>query len=748
MDGMFKDWKIEKCIGKGSFGKVYEIHREDFGHVYKAALKVIKIPQERAEVETAINDGMTAENVTEYFYGMVEKIVEEFALMSRLKGNSTIVSYEDHHVEKNADGFGWTIYIRMELLTPLYQYIKTNQVTVKDIIQLGIDMCQALEICQKYNIIHRDIKPENIFVSDLGTFKLGDFGIARELEKTSSGLSKVGTKSYMAPEVYKGTEYNSSVDIYSLGVVLYRFLNNNRLPFMPPAPQAIKYSDKEKADIMRMSGQKMPKPCNAGGRLAEIVLKACEYNPKDRYDNAREMRKALEAIMYSETEKAIVYPRGDVLENSRAEYVSESVAVGKKEKELGLNRAEEEREGTQYLFAQKKAAEHPKEIRDADKAEQVRKSGNVRSFETVRQKGDGDKSEFAKENGSVGKSEQCSVNKAGNRLEQDRDRRIVNKTKSEQGKADKSINRSVSKTEQRKENNSANKSERDSAGKSANKSEYAKESRNINKPKAGEKQPGRQGQKKAEGSGVSKRKPHKKLAIGMGGVILLAAACVFLYQGLDSPDEQSLENPLEGRRITTTKKQIDMYTQPPKITEPPSYSLVDIVGKTKDQALQTLNAQNNAKVECREKYSDDVKKGIVIAQSPKAGERFYVTTDTKKYRVLQKVVLTVSKGEKPAVVPDLTGKTLKRAQAILEKRGLRVKIKGYVYSNWVKNGGVVYQSITSGKKVKRGCVIVLTLSKGKKTTYVAPTPAPTPVLAPSTPKRSNTVRDIELPEGF
>ena len=101
MDGMFKDWTIEKCIGKGSFGKVYEIHREDFGHTYKAALKVIKIPQERAEIESAINDGMTEENVTEYFYGMVEKIVEEFALMSKLKGNSTIVSYEDHHVDTN-----------------------------------------------------------------------------------------------------------------------------------------------------------------------------------------------------------------------------------------------------------------------------------------------------------------------------------------------------------------------------------------------------------------------------------------------------------------------------------------------------------------------------------------------------------------------------------------------------------------------------------------------------------------------
>lgn len=90
----------------------------------------------------------------------------------------------------------------------------------------------ALEYCQCQNIIHRDIKPENIFVSRFGEFKLGDFGIARE---TGSALRadypKKGTFSYMAPEMYKGEEYDARVDIYSLGIVLYKLCNHNRLPF-------------------------------------------------------------------------------------------------------------------------------------------------------------------------------------------------------------------------------------------------------------------------------------------------------------------------------------------------------------------------------------------------------------------------------------------------------------------------------------------------------------------------------------
>ena len=183
METGFKDWNIEQCIGEGAFGKVYKIVRKDFGHTYEAALKVIEIPRNQTELRSVCNQGMSKEEVKEYFKSIVENIVKEFALMSKIKGNSNIVSYEDHAVVEKPDGLGWTIYIRMELLTPLYEYAKNVKMTVRDVVQMGIDLCKALEICQKYHIIHRDIKPENIFVSDVGTYKLGDFGIARILER-------------------------------------------------------------------------------------------------------------------------------------------------------------------------------------------------------------------------------------------------------------------------------------------------------------------------------------------------------------------------------------------------------------------------------------------------------------------------------------------------------------------------------------------------------------------------------------
>lgn len=310
-DVVFGSWMLERKIGEGSFGQVYEASRKEFGETYKAAVKIITIPQSESEIKSACAEGMDDLSITTYFRSFVEEIVQEFALMAKLKGNSNIVSYEDHTVIEHSSGIGWDILIRMELLTPLVDYIQQHPLTRMDVIKLGVDLTKALELCQKYNIVHRDIKPENIFVSEAGDYKLGDFGIARTVEKTTGGLSKKGTYTYMAPEVYKDEPYGSSVDIYSLGLVMYRLLNENRAPFLPAYPAPITHSARESALARRISGAALPAPKSADGRLAEIVLKACAYQPKDRYSSPMQMRAELEAIQYSQSEARVIYPGGD-----------------------------------------------------------------------------------------------------------------------------------------------------------------------------------------------------------------------------------------------------------------------------------------------------------------------------------------------------------------------------------------------------------------------------------------------------
>jgi serine/threonine-protein kinase len=206
------------------------------------------------------------------------------------------VTYEDFAVIEKSDSIGFEILIRMELLTEFSAYFGNKSFSVYDVLRLGIDICKALESCRELNIIHRDIKPENIFISSNGDFKLGDFGIARTVEKTMVGLSRKGTYSYMAPEIYNGSKYGFETDIYSLGLVLYKLLNNNRDPFLPNPPAPVMYSDKMESMLKRMQGEQLPAPANADDVLTRILFKACAYEPSERYAHPSELRTALEEV--------------------------------------------------------------------------------------------------------------------------------------------------------------------------------------------------------------------------------------------------------------------------------------------------------------------------------------------------------------------------------------------------------------------------------------------------------------------
>ena len=311
----FGEWRIKRFIGAGSYGRVFEIERRDeFDTVYTGALKAVTIPSSQGELDEILADGMDMNGASTYFRDYVKELNREIALMSKLKGHSNIVSYEDHKMFPHEDGVGWDILIRMELLTPITSYLKQNHTfTRREVIQLGMDLCKALEICQRYNIIHRDIKPANIFISETEDFKLGDFGVARIASASTGASTRAGTVNYMAPEVFRGEKYTSNVDIYSLGLVMYQLLNNNRMPLYPPYPQPMSPAPPARAPAPPHYGPARAPPPHPAGRLAEIVLKACAPDPAQRYDSPTVMRQALEAILYTEGEAKMIYPEGDTV---------------------------------------------------------------------------------------------------------------------------------------------------------------------------------------------------------------------------------------------------------------------------------------------------------------------------------------------------------------------------------------------------------------------------------------------------
>ncbi len=356
---VFGNWTVEEKLGSGSFGTVYKIKREEFGKVYYAAMKVLKIPQDTDEQKRLRSEGMDDASISSYYGQVVQNFIKEIELLSSLDGITNIVDYKDHLIEENGD-FGYTIYIKMQLLQPLSEKILSGDsgvkfLTAKEVVNIGVDICSALEVCEKHNIIHRDIKIDNIFMSSNGDYKLGDFGIARQLEATQGEMSQKGTLSYMAPEIYRGDDYDKTVDIYSLGLLLYRLLNKNRAPFLPEYPSPITFTAKEMANVSRLRGEAIPDIKGISKALNDIVLKACEFSPIKRFQSATEMKRALLAL-----DAAILDSLNEIPEDVSA---TADVPSFEKEDEITIelentpadegttvfNEIEEENEGTTIL---------------------------------------------------------------------------------------------------------------------------------------------------------------------------------------------------------------------------------------------------------------------------------------------------------------------------------------------------------------------------------------------------------------
>lgn len=251
----WSDWKIVKYLGGSADTKVYEIERKVSEKLEKGALKIIS--------------GSVSE---------VESYVQQFRILEELQGQSNIVGYDELTVVPHEDGVGGDVFIRMELLISLPQRLKKDYFD-ENVIKLGVDISNALILCEKEHIIHGNIKPNNILVSKDEEYKLSDFSILKNADITASEKQKTGME-YQAPEVLRGEPYGHTVDIYSLGMVMYWLLNNQTLP---------------------RRDEKLQPPAIGSEKLKEIVMKACESCPEDRYASAQELYDALSALKNKRT---------------------------------------------------------------------------------------------------------------------------------------------------------------------------------------------------------------------------------------------------------------------------------------------------------------------------------------------------------------------------------------------------------------------------------------------------------------
>lgn len=285
---LWENWYIVEELGSGASSVVYRIEAKRENRTDVSALKVEPITLD--DVMYLDEDRKKA-----YLEKKRQAAVNETTIMYKLKKCPYIVGYEDETIMKLQNTEGYVLLIRMEYLTCLQTMVKEKRFdrSEANVLKLAADIGSGLKAAHDNGIIHRDVKPANFFVSEDNVYKLGDFNISKS---SASARSFAGTEGYIAPEIYKAKQsvdnsYTNQADIYSLGICIYQLMNDYCFPFEDGCLV-------EEAIDRRMNGDQLPPPKNASPEFAAIILKACAYDPKDRYQSAEEMVNDINALRF------------------------------------------------------------------------------------------------------------------------------------------------------------------------------------------------------------------------------------------------------------------------------------------------------------------------------------------------------------------------------------------------------------------------------------------------------------------
>lgn len=268
IDTVLKDrYRVLKYLGGGGFGFVYLAYDHDF-----RAEVAMKFPKEESLNQGIIEEAQKLFRLAKNASG--EHIVKLDSLVV-VGGKQTLVTEYCR---------GGSAALRTRPRTR-----KTwEPMAAAEVCEIIAQVCEGLEEAHKCRYIHRDIKPDNILLMEkqpaFGKAKLGDFGIAKILENSQGALTTIGTKAYMAPEVFDGRGAREFSDVYSLGVTMFRLLTGC-YPIDIELPEY---------DFLEAKRNGVTAPIasfpSVDSRLHRLVSKAMAPDPADRYQTAREMR--------------------------------------------------------------------------------------------------------------------------------------------------------------------------------------------------------------------------------------------------------------------------------------------------------------------------------------------------------------------------------------------------------------------------------------------------------------------------
>ena len=276
----FPNWRVVKEIGSGTYGSVFRIESRS-GDV--SALKVIPVPTSEADLGDAmVTCGGDVRQVRAQFEPMLQRILErEIGTAEKCASCPNVMRiFEKQVVDDPQEPAQRYIMVRMELLMDMRVYLERSTDLRSDVLRMMQDMGHALAYLEQKHIIHRDIKTANIMVDGNGTFKLADFGEAREVQQNGNHTIARGTPYYMAPEVYRGRPYDNRADIYSLGIVAYYFLNGGKYPLVGAMRP-------REAWDQRMRGVQCPDIRGLDIQFNRVLQRCIAFDPRNRYNSAQ-----------------------------------------------------------------------------------------------------------------------------------------------------------------------------------------------------------------------------------------------------------------------------------------------------------------------------------------------------------------------------------------------------------------------------------------------------------------------------
>ena len=249
----------------------------------KYIVKSIRVPANGTKLEALLLAGAFPDRAAavSYFKDMANGIAQEAALLQDLCQLEGFTAYDRWQIVPSEDEESFEVYLLGKYRPTLERYLSRNTMTHLGAVNLGLDLCSALAGCRRSGMLYVDLKPSNVFICSGNEYRIGDLGFIPLASLQYASLPEKYLSDYIAPEIADAfSALNDTLDVYAVGRILYRIYNDGQLP---------EVSTKEPLSA----------PAYADPEMASIILKACDPNPADRWQDPGQMGQALAHYLQS-----------------------------------------------------------------------------------------------------------------------------------------------------------------------------------------------------------------------------------------------------------------------------------------------------------------------------------------------------------------------------------------------------------------------------------------------------------------